>query len=152
MTGLVVGLGAAFAAGLGRPGTDTNVHGPRDTRQQDRAAGLAIALTTWLALVLALGLGDGLASDAVPVLVYLLNAGFAFTAAIAFTVWFTVTQTWPMLVSQIILALRRRTPWRLMRFLEDARTRHVLRTVGPVYQFRHAKLQDRLARRHQTRP
>jgi hypothetical protein len=33
----------------------------------------------------------------------------------------------------------------LMHFLEDARARHVLRTVGPVYQFRHARLQDRLA-------
>lgn len=32
-----------------------------------------------------------------------------------------------------------------MRFLEDARERNVLRTVGPVYQFRHARLQDRLA-------
>ena len=32
-----------------------------------------------------------------------------------------------------------------MRFLEDARSRSVLRTVGPVYQFRHARLQDRLA-------
>jgi hypothetical protein len=32
-----------------------------------------------------------------------------------------------------------------MRFLEDARSRNVLRTVGPVYQFRHARLQDRLA-------
>jgi hypothetical protein len=29
--------------------------------------------------------------------------------------------------------------------LEDARDRNVLRTVGPVYQFRHARLQDRLA-------
>jgi hypothetical protein len=32
-----------------------------------------------------------------------------------------------------------------MRFLENARERNVLRTVGPVYQFRHARLQDRLA-------
>jgi hypothetical protein len=31
-----------------------------------------------------------------------------------------------------------------MRFLEDAHDRNVLRTVGPVYQFRHARLQDRL--------
>jgi hypothetical protein len=37
------------------------------------------------------------------------------------------------------------TPVRLIRFLEDARKRHVLRTVGPAYQFRHARLQARLA-------
>jgi hypothetical protein len=33
-----------------------------------------------------------------------------------------------------------------MWFLEDARDRNVLRAIGPVYQFRHARLQDRLAR------
>jgi len=32
-----------------------------------------------------------------------------------------------------------------MEFLEDARKRGVLRTIGPIYQFRHARLQDRLA-------
>jgi hypothetical protein len=31
-----------------------------------------------------------------------------------------------------------------MNFLEDAHQRGILRTVGPVYQFRHARLQDRL--------
>lgn len=37
------------------------------------------------------------------------------------------------------------SPIRFMRFLEDAREREVLRTAGPVYQFRHARLQDLLA-------
>jgi hypothetical protein len=32
-----------------------------------------------------------------------------------------------------------------MDFLEDAREHNVLRTIGPVYQFRHARLQDLLA-------
>ena len=43
------------------------------------------------------------------------------------------------------LAARWRTPIQLMRFLDDARERNALRTVGPVYQFRHARLQDRSA-------
>ena len=34
---------------------------------------------------------------------------------------------------------------RLMRFLAYAYERNVLRTVGPVYQFRHARLRDLLA-------
>jgi len=38
-----------------------------------------------------------------------------------------------------------KTPIRLLRFLEDARKRGVLRVVGPGYQFRHARLLDRLA-------
>jgi hypothetical protein len=41
--------------------------------------------------------------------------------------------------------MRWHTPLRLMNFLDDAHERNVLRTVGPVYQFRHARLQDRLA-------
>jgi uncharacterized membrane protein YfcA len=39
-----------------------------------------------------------------------------------------------------------------MTFLDDARRRGVLRAVGPVYQFRHARLQDHLARREPVRP
>ncbi|MFD9392486.1 hypothetical protein ACFWBB_17760 [Streptomyces sp. NPDC060000] len=38
------------------------------------------------------------------------------------------------------------TPVRLVHFLEDARRRNLLRATGPVYQFRHARLQERLAR------
>jgi hypothetical protein len=55
------------------------------------------------------------------------------------------SDVWDMWGCQVYLHLRHRTPLGLMRFLEDARGRHLLRTVGPVYQFRHAALQDRLA-------
>ncbi|WP_406435477.1 hypothetical protein OHB00_16035 [Streptomyces sp. NBC_00631] len=44
------------------------------------------------------------------------------------------------------LRITQGTPVRLVAFLEDARRRNLLRTVGPVYQFRHARLQERLAR------
>ncbi|BBC28897.1 hypothetical protein SGFS_001880 [Streptomyces graminofaciens] len=40
------------------------------------------------------------------------------------------------------------TPVRLVHFLEDARRRNLVRATGPVYQFRHARLQERLAARH----
>jgi DNA-binding SARP family transcriptional activator len=43
------------------------------------------------------------------------------------------------------LAARGRVPWRLIPFLADAHQRGVLRQVGAVYQFRHARLQERLA-------
>jgi hypothetical protein len=46
---------------------------------------------------------------------------------------------------QIWLALRGHLPWRVMRFLDDAHRRGVLRQSGAVYQFRHARLQDQLA-------
>jgi hypothetical protein len=47
--------------------------------------------------------------------------------------------------SRIWLALRGEQPWRLMRFLEDAHRRGVLRQSGATYQFRHARVQDHLA-------
>jgi hypothetical protein len=54
--------------------------------------------------------------------------------------------TWTASLAFAQLAIGWHTPARLLRFLEDARQRDVLRTVGPIYQFRHARLQDRLAR------
>jgi hypothetical protein len=43
------------------------------------------------------------------------------------------------------LARQHRLPRRLMPFLDDAHRLGLLRTVGPIYQFRHADLQDHLA-------
>jgi hypothetical protein len=43
------------------------------------------------------------------------------------------------------LASRRRMPWRLLRFLQDAQRRGILRQQGATHQFRHARLQQRLA-------
>jgi hypothetical protein len=54
-------------------------------------------------------------------------------------------ETWSTSLACLELAIRWRTPIRLMRFFDDARERNILRTVGPIYQFRHARLQDRLA-------
>lgn len=47
--------------------------------------------------------------------------------------------------ARFYLALRGRIPWRLMRFLDDARERGVLRQSGKVYQFRHERLREYLA-------
>lgn len=57
----------------------------------------------------------------------------------------TTFGTWASSVASVELAVRWRIPVRLMPFLKDAYKRGVLRTVGPVYQFRHSQLQDRLA-------
>ncbi len=48
--------------------------------------------------------------------------------------------------SRIWLPLTGRLPWSVVAFLEDAYQRGVLRQAGAVYQFRHARLQDHLAR------
>jgi NACHT domain len=46
------------------------------------------------------------------------------------------------------LFMRGQMPWRTLRFLADAHRRGVLRQTGAVYQFRHARLQERLAATH----
>jgi hypothetical protein len=55
------------------------------------------------------------------------------------------TKTWDASLASVQLAIEWGTRIRLMKFLNDALSRNVLRAVGPVYQFRHARLQDRLA-------
>jgi hypothetical protein len=69
--------------------------------------------------------------------------GLACAAAIAWTL--TCTQWGGWLLARTWLALTFRLPWRLGAFLRDAHRRGVLRNEGGVYQFRHARLQDRLA-------
>ncbi|VVJ22207.1 Uncharacterised protein [Amycolatopsis camponoti] len=57
-----------------------------------------------------------------------------------------VTRAWGnYFVHHVWLAATGRLPWRLMHFLDDAHRRGVLRQAGGVYQFRHARVQERLA-------
>ncbi|GKQ35857.1 hypothetical protein ALMP_24000 [Streptomyces sp. A012304] len=55
-------------------------------------------------------------------------------------------------VTRVVLASTGRLPWALADFLEDAHRRGVLRQAGGVYEFRHARLQDRLAGRPAPEP
>ena len=48
-------------------------------------------------------------------------------------------------LARTCLAIAGKLPWRLMAFLQEAHRKGVLRQAGPVYQFRHARLRDRLA-------
>ncbi|MFG1942756.1 hypothetical protein [Nonomuraea sp. NPDC048826] len=54
------------------------------------------------------------------------------------------------LMARLLLVLAGKLPLSLMEFLEDANRRGVLRQVGGVYQFRHALVRDRLARRDES--
>jgi hypothetical protein len=47
----------------------------------------------------------------------------------------------------VVLGSARYFPFHLVDFLEDSYKLHILRRAGGVYQFRHATLQDHLARR-----
>ncbi|MFG2721826.1 helix-turn-helix domain-containing protein [Streptomyces sp. NPDC048416] len=65
--------------------------------------------------------------------------------ALGYAVSLTSWGQWTVF-SRIWLPLTGRLPWPVLAFLEDAYQRGVLRQAGAVYQFRHARLQDHLAR------
>lgn len=150
--GIGAGLAGALAAGLTRSeADDASPLTPRISWRRDQSFGLAVGLMLGLGLSfgislgLALTYGFGLESarqaghvaGLVLLLVWVLVFGLAFGLVFP--------RTWTASLTFAQLAMRWHTPVRLLRFLDDARERDVLRTVGPVYQFRHARLQDRLA-------
>ncbi|TWV41860.1 helix-turn-helix domain-containing protein [Streptomyces misionensis] len=67
--------------------------------------------------------------------------------ALGYTLTLTAWGQW-CLLTRIWLPLTGRLPWAVAAFLDDAYQRGVLRQAGAVYQFRHARLQSRLAQGH----
>jgi hypothetical protein len=154
MSGLLAWFGAGLVAGMSHPGTDnTSPLSPLSSWRSDRVFGLMVGLVVWVWAGFASGLAYGLAGGFASGLVTGFASGIAFGLAFGLTFGLTFglmvglvyPQSWSSSLAFAQLAASDRTPVRLMRFLEDARSRGVLRTVGPVYQFRHARLQDRLA-------
>ncbi len=160
--GVVVGIlawfGAGVVTGMSRPGTDNiSPLDPLSSWRSDRAFGLVVGFVVGLVagLVVAFGFGLALGFGFVIVgeslfgltsgLVAGLTGGLVVGLVAGLTSGLVYPQSWSSSLAFVQLAASDRTPVRLMRFLEDARSRSVLRTVGPVYQFRHARLQDRLA-------
>ena len=145
LAGLVIGilawLEAGFVAGMSRPGTDNaSPRDPRSSWRSDQAFGLVTGLMVWLGIGLAVGLVIAIESMTWAPIVVCLLAGLV----TGLPVGLVYPQSWASALAFVQISVSDRTPIRLIRFLEDARRRGVLRTVGPVYQFRHARLQDRL--------
>jgi predicted lipid-binding transport protein (Tim44 family) len=109
--------------------------------------GLVVGLVVWVWAGLGSGVATGLSTGLVTGLPIGLVTGLVTGLTFGLLVGLVYPQSWSSFLAFAQLAASDRTPVRLMRFLEDARSRGVLRTVGPVYQFRHARLQDRLAAR-----
>jgi hypothetical protein len=149
IAGPAAGLVTTLVFTFSGPGAaDASSAIPASSRHNDLVFGLVVGLLVGMALGIAsgltyaniatrygehgsalrVGLGDGLGTGLAAGIVFML-----FSASI-----------WPTSLAFLQLAVLAHTPLRLMRFLEDARQRNVLRIIGPVYQFRHARLQDRL--------
>jgi hypothetical protein len=153
--GLAAGAAAALATTLififSGPGTDdASAVIPASSWRNDLAFGLLAGLLVGLVL----GIVSGLSSSNLQPAPFepqiglgtALGTGLGVGLAAGTVLVLFSTRTWQASLAFVQLTVRWRTPPRLMRFLEDARQRNVLRIIGPVYQFRHARLQDRLAR------
>ncbi|MCQ4208636.1 NACHT domain-containing protein [Streptomyces longispororuber] len=141
--GSALGLGvvAGFAAGLhrwlGAPVDVTRTPSPLASLHTDRDTAVVRAF-----LVSFVGLFTGISLSAS------LPAGVSYAAIVFLPVGFITLalSAWGgLLTARLWLCPAGRLPWRLMAFLADAHERGVLRQAGAVYQFRHARLQERLA-------
>ena len=161
--GAVAGLATALVFMISGPGADdTSSVVPASSWRNDLAFGLVVGLVVGLVLGIVSGLATASTAARSGPVIYGNPSGVTFgpgpspleaglgaglgtglAAALAFMLF--STRTWPAALAFMQLAIRWHTPPRLMWFLEDARQRNVLRIIGPVYQFRHARLQDRLA-------
>lgn len=126
-----------FALATRRRSDPVTVPSGRTTLREDRRV-----CATWLVLTFTL-FGASVAMQAeqlaaIPVPVVLMPMAAAGAAAALRTAWASYA------VAKVWLALRRKLPWRVMAFLDDARHRGVLRANGPAYQFRHVRLREHL--------
>ncbi|MFF4492393.1 BTAD domain-containing putative transcriptional regulator [Streptomyces sp. NPDC001544] len=150
--GVSIGLFYGFAISVSQP--HSNLGPAADPFHFVRAlpAGLVSALFGWFAFRYIGSVSYGLAgfviggeamAQHIPLSLGL-AAGAVFGLAIGLTT--TLSRSWGVyLLSRAWLALLGRTPLRLNQFLEDAHRRGVLRQAGSIYQFRHARLHDRLS-------
>ncbi len=140
LVGLVFGLVSVLSAWFSAPVAAVTAPSPRSALHDDRVAlvvqGLAGGFVIALPMTLMMSM-DGWTWGLRFGLLSLLAATFVFGLGCAASSWYGL--------SHISLALRGKLPWRLMRFLDDAHGRGVLRQAGAVYQFRHALLRDHLA-------
>jgi hypothetical protein len=142
--GLTTGLVGVLAVGLANAFEDpdnTSPLSPAISWRNDLGHATAIGLMVWLVTGVVGGLVYGFLYGLIPGL----EAGLIVGAAAGLVSGLGISHVLPAALAAAQLARRWHTPLRLMDFLDDARERNVLRTVGPVYQFRHARLQDRLA-------
>jgi len=148
VTGPTAGLVTALVFMFSDSGADDASSAvPASSWRNDLVFGLVFGLLIGVILGITSGLTYANATiDFVwPSAVLGLGAGLGTGLATGIVFMLFSTRIWPTSLAFLQLSVLWHTPLRIMRFLEDARQRNGLRIIGPVYQFRHARLQDRLA-------
>lgn len=165
--GAVVGLATGLAAGLidwaETPLSDERPQTPTLTFHRDLqllclkslAAGAAAAIAFGVLDALTVGTGRsyglayGLSGGLLLTLIFGLLNGAIYALGIALGAGLH-QPSGRYLITAATFRVQGRVPARLLSFLDDAHRLGILREAGPVYQFRHAKLHDHLAREYAT--
>lgn len=141
VAGLVGGLVFGFLEVLSVPNDPELSRSPLTSLRVDRNATVASTIVATLVTGGVAGITFGFVFGFWGGVAFGLTLGFA----AGLIVGLLLGGAWGrFMLVRVPLALTGRTPWTLIAFLEDAHLRGVLRQAGGVYQFRHARLQDRL--------
>jgi hypothetical protein len=144
--GLVGGLMVGIAKGLSQPAAKaTNPIDPITFWRRDRRFWLVGGLMVGIVSGLAHGLMGRIMFKIVSGLALGLAGGLAGGVVVGLVGGIVGSATWSTALVFAQLRFAGECPFRVLKFLEDARERRVLRVIGPIYQFRHRRLQERLA-------
>lgn len=124
--------------------TQTRVLGPHDVWRHHTRLLIPLGLLNGVAVALYMGSIGAVSQGGLPFGVAIGVAsgiGYALLSGVLGNLAVATAAT------AVQLSFREGTPVSLMAFLHDAHLRGLLRATGPAYEFRHARLQERLARR-----
>ncbi|MBB4911728.1 helix-turn-helix domain-containing protein [Actinophytocola algeriensis] len=141
--GALVGLTWGLMAGLEAPVDLRSVVGPADLLRTNRSTVVAGFAGCGLVLAVAHLLVITVALDYVWPAAVLLDLVLGPVIGLVIGLCLTAWGQW-VVFARVWLPLTGRLPWHVAEFLEDACRRGVLRQVGAVYQFRHARLHAHL--------
>ncbi|MFF4623442.1 NACHT domain-containing protein [Nonomuraea jabiensis] len=146
--GLAHGFASGFAAWAEAPSPAGRASTPLTSWRADRTLNLVRAVTIGSTAALTGGLAGALTAGLIDTPAFGLAVGLSYALTFGVTAGLAAGHhhAWmAYLIVTIRLALAGRSPRVLMSFLDDAHRLGLLRAVGPIYQFRHAELQDHLA-------
>ncbi|OWA24111.1 NACHT domain-containing protein [Streptomyces sp. CS057] len=167
-------LALAVNSWLDAPPEHSKKAGPADLLRQDRRSSLTGALAggvlfgaivvplcsiTWstVLILFSAATSNPISSSTTTFIRDNLSSNFAYSSTLSFiltaplpgavlSLLILLTRAWPRFsILRFSLAFQGKLPWKLMRFLSDARDRQLLRQSAGAYQFRHIRLQERLA-------